>query len=87
MIHAYHPPVHPGTFRMMVIHAHIITPLKTVFISVIGVEHLMVITKKTPDPKKAEPKKMELKKADIKKVVAAKPAAKPATKPVSKPKK
>jgi len=84
MIHAYHPPVHPGTFQLMDVHANIITPVKTVFISVNGVEHLMVMTKKTPDTKKPEPKKMEPKKADVKKAVATKPAAK---KPVSKPKK
>lgn len=54
----------------------------------IGVDPLMVATKKTPDtkkpePKKAEPKKMEPNKSEAKKVIAAKPA----TKPVSKTKK
>lgn len=94
----FHPPVHSGTSPHRVItHTKIIIPgeNRRDFFS-IGVEHLMVTTKKTPDTKKAEPKKMEPKKTEPKKAepkktevknVVAKPTPKPATKPVLKPKK
>ena len=87
--------MHSGTFPKRVItHTKIIIPGENRSdFSSIGVENLMVVTKKTPDTKKAEPKKMEPKKAELKKVEPKKTesktviAAKPAAKPVLKPKK